>query len=135
MYNLPNIRQLFECTPSKLDLKRQTKQAVSTYWTTRLVEDAMTKSTLTHCFTGNLMVGQVHVVWDSIQPNLQDVKRGHVKARLLTGTYMFQLTKFRFNSSDVDPNCPLCRLESESIRHFILRCPALAVARDNSFPN
>ena len=134
MYNLPNIRQLFECTPSKLDWKRQTKQAVSTYWTTRLVEDAMTKSTLTHCFTGNLMVGQVHMVWDSIQPNLQDVKRGHVKARLLTGTYMLQSTKFRFNSSDVDPNCPLCRLESEDLRHFILRCPALAVARDSCFP-
>ena len=94
----------------------------------------MTKSTLTHCFTGNLMVGQVHMVWDSIQPNLQDVKRGHVKARLLTGTYMFQSTKFRFNSSDVDPKCPLCRLESEDLRHFILRCPALAVARDSCFP-
>ena len=100
MYNLPNIRQLFDGTPSKLDWKRQTKQAMSTYWTTRLVEDAMTKSTLTHCFTGNLRVGQVHMVWDSIQQNMQDVKRGHVKARLLKGTYMFQSTKFKFNSSD-----------------------------------
>ena len=68
MYNLPNIRQLFDCTPSKLDWKRQTKQAVSTYWTTRLVEDAMTKSTLTHCFTGNLMVGQVHMGRNARKP-------------------------------------------------------------------
>ena len=135
MYNLPNIRQLIDGTPSKLDWKRQTKQALSTYWTTRLVEDAMTKSTLTHCFTGNLRVDQVHMVWDSIQPNMQDVKRGHVKARLLTGTYMFLSTKFKFNSLDVDPKCPLCRLESEGLQHFILRCPALAVARDNYFPN
>ena len=65
------------------------------------------------------------MVWDSIQPNLQDVKRGHVKARLLTGTYMFQSTKFKFNSLEVDPKCPLCRLESEDLHHFILRCPAL----------
>ena len=121
MYNLPNIRQLFDCTPSKLVWKRQTKQAVSTYLTTRLVEDAMTKSTLTHCFTGDVRIGQVQMVWESIQPNLQDVKRGHVKARLLTGTYMFQSTKFRLNSSDVDPKCPLCRLESEDLQHFILR--------------
>ena len=41
------------------------------------------------------------MVWDSIQPNLQDVKRGHTKARLLTGTYMFHSTKYKFNSSEV----------------------------------
>ena len=74
------------------------------------------------------------MVWDSIQPNLQDVKRGHTKARLLTGTYMLQSTKYKFNSSEVDPKCPLCRLESEDLQHFILRCPALAEARDRYFP-
>ena len=74
------------------------------------------------------------MVWDSIQPNLQDVKRGHVKARLLTGTYMFQSTKSKFNSSEVDPKCPLCRLESEDLHHFILRCPALAGVRERHFP-
>ena len=123
------------CFGCSKEPSRQIKQAVSAYWTTRLVEDAMTKSTLTHCFTGNLRIGQVHMVWESIQPNLQDVKRGHVKARLLTGTYMFQSTKFRFNSSDVDPKCPLCRLGSKDLRQFILQCPALAVARDTIFPN
>ena len=74
------------------------------------------------------------MVWDSIQPNLQDVKRGHVKARLLTGTYMLQSTKFKFNSSEIDPKCPLCRLESEGLQHFILRCPALACVRERRFP-
>ena len=74
------------------------------------------------------------MVWDSIQPNLQDVKRGNTKARLLTGTYMFQSTKYKFNSSEIDPKCPLCRLESEDLQHFILLCPALAEARDGYFP-
>ena len=73
------------------------------------------------------------MVWDSIQPNLQDVKRGHIKARLLTGTYMFQSTKYKSNRSEVDPNFPLCRLKSEDLQHFILRCPALAEARDHYF--
>ena len=74
------------------------------------------------------------MVWDSIQPNLQDVKRSHIKARLLTGIYMFKSTKCKFDSSEVDPKCPLCRLESEDLQHFILRCPALAEARDRYFP-
>ena len=136
LYQLPTIRQLLECTPSKLEWKRQTRQALHNYWTTSLVADAMVKTTLSHCSIGNLKIGHTHMVWDSIQPNLQDVKRGHTKARLLTGrgTYMFQSTKYKFNSSEVDPKCPLCRLESEDLQHFILRCPALAEARDPYFP-
>ena len=93
----------------------------------------MVKTTLSHCSIGNLKIGDTHMVWDSIQPNLQDVKRGHIKARLLTGTYMFQSTKYKFNSSEVDLKCPLCRLKSEDLQHFILRCPALAEARDRYF--
>ena len=30
--------------------------------------------------------------------------------------------------------CPLCRLESEDLHHFILRCPALAGVRERHFP-
>ena len=93
LYDLPTIRQLLESTPTKLEWKRQTRQALSSYWTTSFVEEAQTKSTLSNCFLGNLGIGNIHMVWDFIQPNLQDVKRGHVKARLLTGTYMFQSAK------------------------------------------
>ena len=86
LYDLPTIKQLLESTPTKLEWKRQTRQALSSYWTTSLVEEAQTKSTLSNCFLGDYGIGNTHMVWDSIQPNLQDVKRGHVKARLLTGT-------------------------------------------------
>ena len=135
LYNIPTIRQLPESTPTKLEWKRQTRQALSSYWTTSLVEEAQTKSILSNCFLGNLGVGNTHMVWDSIQPNLQDVKRGHVKLRSLTSTYMLQSTKFKFNSSEVDPKCPLCRLESKDLQHFILRCPALAGVREHHFPS
>ena len=94
LYDLPTIRQLLESTPTKLEWKRQTRQALPSYWTTSLLEEAQTKSTLSNCFLGNLGIGNTHMVWDSIQPNLQDVKRGHVKARLLTGTYMLQSTRY-----------------------------------------
>ena len=94
------------------------------YWTTSIVADAMVKTTLSHCSIGNLKIAHTHMVMDSIQPNLQDVKRGDIKARLLMGTYMFQSTKYKFNSSKVDPKCPLCRLESEDLQLFILRCSA-----------
>ena len=107
---------------------------MSSLWTTRLKDEAQTKTTLSKCFLGNLGFGTTHMVWNSIHPNLQDIKRGHIKARLLTGTYMFQSTRSRFNSTLVDPRCPLCRIESEDLQHFILRCPALAEARERYFP-
>ena len=88
---------------------------------------------LTHCLIDNLKIGHTNMVLDCIQPNLQDVKSGHIKARLLMGTYMFLSTEYKFNSSEVDPKCPLCRRKSEDLQHFILRCPALAETRDRYF--
>ena len=40
----------------------------------------------------------------------------------------------RFNNCDVDPKCPLCRLENEDLQYFILRCPALGEVRERHFP-
>ena len=93
LYSLPTIKQLLVNTPTKLEWKRQTRLAVSSLWTTRLKDEAQTKTTLSKCFLGNLGIGTTHMVWNSIQPNLQDVKRGHIKARLLTSTYIFQYTR------------------------------------------
>ena len=116
--------------PTKLQWKRQTKTAISGYWTRTLVEEGTTKSTLQHCCLKNMQIGKVHRVWDSVMPNLQDVRRAHIKARILTGTYMLQSTKVKFNNQEVDPKCPLCRLDDEDLVHFILKCPALANIRE-----
>ena len=116
--------------PTKLQWKRQTKTAISGYWTRTLVKEGTTKSTLQHCCLKNMQIGKVHRVWDSVMPNLQDVRRAHIKARILTGTYMLQSTKVKFNNQEVDPKCPLCRLDDEDLVHFILKCPALANIRE-----
>ena len=43
LYDLHTIRQLLESTPTKLEWKRQTRQALSSYWTASLLEEAQTK--------------------------------------------------------------------------------------------
>ena len=63
-------------------------------------------------------------------PNLQDVRRAHIKARILTGTYLLQSTKSKFNNQQEDPKCPLCRLENEDLPHFLLRCQTLCSVRE-----
>ena len=77
-----------------------------------------------------LEIGKVHRVWNSVRPNLQDVRRAHIKAEILTSTYILQFTKAKFKNQQVDPKCPLCRLEREDLTNFLLRCPALSTVRE-----
>ena len=129
-YGLPSIEQLIQEHRSKLQWKRQTRSALADYWTRTLINEGTTRSTLQHCCLDRLEIGKVHRVWNSVMPNLQDVRRAHIKARILTGTYILQSTKAKFNNQQVDPKCPLCRIESEDLTHFILRCPALGSIRE-----
>jgi hypothetical protein len=50
------------------------------------------------------------------------VRKAITKARMLTGTYMLQTLKRKFNQAEVDPTCPICRLETETMTHVITSC-------------
>ena len=59
-------------------------------------------------------------------PNLQDVRRAHIKPRNLIETYILQETKPNFKIQQAD----LYRLESEDFTHFLLSCPAIGTVRE-----
>ena len=52
---------------------------------------------------------------------------------MLTGTYMLQTLKSKFNQSEVDPTCPICRLETETITNVITSCPLYDEIRKEHF--
>ena len=79
-----------------------------------------------------MAVGVTHTVWESAANNVHDIRRSVTKVRMMTGVYMLQSTKARFNQYSVDETCPLCRLGPEDLPHVLLRCPALAEIRDSS---
>ena len=58
------------------------------------------------------------------------VQKAGWKARLMTGTYMLQATRARFDQHQVDPTCLLCCKEPETAEHFLLRCQSLTQVRD-----
>lgn len=126
-YDLPAIHDIDQYT--KMKWKHVTKTAVATYWTRVLTEDADQRSTLTYCNIPSLEIGSTHPVWDTVKPNTNDVKMGITKVRLLTGTYLLQSNRSKFNKYEVDDTCPLCRLGPEDREHLITRCPALAQCR------
>ena len=52
---------------------------------------------------------------------------------MLTGTYRLQTLKSKFNQSEVDPTCPLCILETETMIHVITSCPVYNEIRKEHF--
>ena len=47
------------------------------------------------------------------------IKKAGIKARLMTGTYVLQSNRAKFNQYKVDPTCTLCEDEPEGQEHFL----------------
>ena len=137
-YDLPCLMELQNLC--KLAWKKLTRQAVSSYWTQSLMREAQTKSTLENCNLSSMAVGSTHSVWEadgsthsvweSASNNIHDARRSIPEVKMMTGVYMLQTTKARFNQYKVEPTCPLCRLEPGDLSRMLLRCPALADTRE-----
>ena len=61
------------------------------------------------------------------------IKKADSKIRLMTGTYVLQSNRSKFNQYNVNPTCILCKEEPEDQKHFLLRCPRLTDTRDSFF--
>ena len=58
------------------------------------------------------------------------VQKAGWKARLMTGTYMLQATRARFNQNQMGPTRLLCCKEPENVEHFLLRYESLTQVRN-----
>ena len=67
----------------------------------------------------SLKVGQPHQVWKSIPHDVRIVKRAYPKLCLLTGTYILQENRARFNQYSVRDCCLLCGAGAQTRTHFI----------------
>ena len=72
---------------------------------------------------GFLTYTSTHRVWQNLE-TVADVRKAVIKVRFLTGVYMLQSSKHVFSNKTVDPNCRLCQLDVEDIRHMVALCPA-----------
>ena len=62
-------------------------------------------------------------MWNSIDSEAE-VRKGAIKARVLTGVYILQSNRHLFSGGTVDATCQLCCLEEEDIYHLVTRCLA-----------
>jgi hypothetical protein len=83
-----------------------------------------------------LKIGSTHPIWTSLSSTVSSIKKGNIKARLLTGTYLLEINKHKFSSRKESPLCKCCGTENEDVTHFLLHvlCPALYKQIKESFP-
>ena len=80
-----------------------------------------------------LRIGHTHPVWTSLSSTVSDVKKGAIKGRLLTGTYILESHRSKFSGGKESALCKFCGTSDEDIIHFLLLCPALHKQRKETF--
>ena len=57
------------------------------------------------------------------------IMKAGFKAKLMTGTYVLQSNRAKFNQYSVDPACLLCGDDTKDMIHFLLKCQSLSEPR------
>lgn len=132
LYNLPLLIKLITDESTAAQWKCLVKKTILSHWSDVIIYEAGQKSTLKNlkCFkTTAHAFRDTHPLWHHVEANNRDVRRATIKARVLTGTYILQVNRDRYNNSKSPSLCPLCAREPEDRLHFLLRCPSLESRR------
>ena len=72
-------------------------------------------------------------MWNSLDSEAE-VRKGVIKARILTGAYILQSNRHLFSGKTIyiDSTCQLCCLEDEDLYHMVTWCPAFHDIRMSS---
>ena len=124
-YQLPTLNELKLKQPTKESWKSTVKEAVNKHWSESLKNEAHEKSLLRYLDIDSLKIGETHSVWSSLDPVVSDVRKGTIKCRMLTGTYILQSTRHKFSRTAVSATCKCCGLYDEDLAHMLLECSAL----------
>ena len=127
-YGLPDCLEILNNPPTNVVWKRTVREAVNKYWVAILKSQADLYSSLQWLSTGIYRPGVCHPLVTSV--DLREVPRIAVKLKTVTGTYFLQTTRAVFNQNTVNPTCLACNREEETLRHFLLDCPALQSRRE-----
>ena len=133
-YRLPPLRELMRNLTTKDKWKLQIKAAIHEYWSSELRNKALERSTLCDMDIVSTKISLTHKVWSPLESTVADVRKGIVKSRMITGTYLLQTNKYKFSKATVCATCKCCRLGDEDITHMLLDCAALYSQRKLFYP-
>ena len=114
--------------------KEFTRQAVGSHWMAELVSGAECKSSLQYLDLTDIRPNAAHHLWPRGGSSSGKRVAASFRAKLISGSYILQTNRARFNQNKVNPTCPLCKSAPEDLPHFLLSCPSLAPPREKLLP-
>lgn len=127
-YDLPDGLELLSNPISKFAWKKRVSDAVNKYWISCILSQAALYPSLCWLSVGSFWPGNRHPLV-CLTGDLREVPRLAVKLKIATGTYILQTTRAAFNQNPVQPTCMVCKMEDETMRHFLLDCSPLDPVR------
>ena len=127
-YNLPDPETLLENPVEKLNWKKTFNTAIKEFWISHIVSQSRLYSSLKY-LSKTYIVGKRHPAVKPCLKSDRDIPRIPVKNKVLTGTYILQANRVKFNQNEVNPVCQLCKEDDETLQHFLIDCKSLEEAR------
>ena len=128
LYDLPSTESLLDNPLGKLEWKKQFNIVINEHWTKTIMRRSELYSSLRY-LSKTFIVGKCHPAVKPYCYSNRDIYRIPVKNKILTGTYILQSNRAKFNQNEVNPTCQLCQTDNETLRHFLLGCHELESVR------
>ena len=123
-YNLLSPESLLDNPLKKTSLEKKLfNTAINEYWTCQIVSQSRLYFSLKY-LSKTYFVGKCHPAVKLYMHSDRDIPRIPVKNKVLTGTYVLQTNRLKFNQNEVNPICLLCHEEDEP-QHFLIDCKSL----------
>ncbi len=124
-YNLPSPASLLENPPSKPKWKSMYDRQLKQYWTSHVISHAAFLQKARYLNPQVYNIGNPHPAIRFAPCHVKDIQKCTIKLQLITGSYILQAQRARFNQFDVKPECLLCGREPETRTHFLITCQSL----------
>ena len=129
-YKLEDISFYLENPITKIKWKNEINKVVNEFWHEEISSVVPYYEKL--CFMNCELYtpGKIHPHLQLDTQSVKDNTRLPSKLKFLCGSYVLQANRHKFNKSEVDPTCVLCKRSEENIEHFLLTCSSLSTVRD-----
>ncbi|XP_045215288.2 uncharacterized protein LOC123565485 [Mercenaria mercenaria] len=127
-YELSEVETYLNSPMTKNQWKSTVNVKVVQWWKKNIESRTVTYSSLK--FMNPVYTpGKFHPVLRVGCSSVLEATRIPARLRLLTGNYMLQSNRHKFNQNEVSPVCRLCVSGAETVEHFLLLCPSLESVR------
>ena len=122
-YDLPEIYWLLESPYTKYQWKKLLYEQVNSYWKNYMIETSKLYKSIDFLNTEIYKPGKQHPLIYIKTVSTRDANRIPIKLKVVSGQYILQANRARFNQNQVDTICQLCGEEEEIWNTFFSNVP------------